>query len=245
MGKFSSTNGNWQSGCHTALLSEAGGSSTEENKGYGEGETFDTASSPLKRRLNFGSEDSRATMADRIRARKEREKDERKAREKAFDDGLIGPGGKVAEGVENVILISLEEEEVHPKVGMREQRGDKPMEEQRGMIDLNLVPLESGLCCNLETDCGVISGQMIGIGGHSFEGQEASSVVCTHDSDPFNLGPIIEAISRERTAKKRGLGEIEEHKFITSGIPIRVRQRATKDICEAEETSLEGSPKTS
>ena len=150
-------------------------------------------------------------MAERIKARKEGEEDEREARENAFDEGLIGPGGNVAVRVENVILISLEEGEESSKDGVCEQRGDKSTDGNEGMIDLNLMPLDCAPTCNLENASRDPSRQAIGLEGHSFEGQDASSVVSNLDSDPFNLRPIIEAISRERMAKKRGLGEMEEH----------------------------------
>lgn len=74
-------------------------------------ETHNMTSSPLKMKLYFGIESTRLTIANNIRARKVREKEENEAREKAFDEGLIGLGGTVAAGVENVVLICLVESE--------------------------------------------------------------------------------------------------------------------------------------
>ena len=48
------------------------------------------------------------------------------------------------------------------------------------------------------------------LGGQISEGQEGSSMVSNHDSDPFNLGPIIEAISKGNKTRKRNFGSLEE-----------------------------------
>lgn len=49
------------------------------------------------------------TLAERIRRQKEQEEIERKAREQSYDAGLIGPGGVVAPGIENVNLKCVDE----------------------------------------------------------------------------------------------------------------------------------------
>ncbi|KAM1237197.1 hypothetical protein ACFX13_038934 [Malus domestica] len=56
-GMISNTSGNRGSVRHTKLSNEDGGSGTVERENYENGETFDTASSPLKMRLNFGTAD--------------------------------------------------------------------------------------------------------------------------------------------------------------------------------------------
>ncbi|KAM1791930.1 hypothetical protein ACFX12_035840 [Malus domestica] len=66
----------------------------------------------------------------------------------------------------------------------------------------------------------------------------------TQNSDPFNLGPIIEAISRERKAKKRVLMEVERFEDVMATESRSIRRRSSNDITKAEETSLEGSPKS-
>lgn len=40
-------------------------------------------------------------------------------------------------------------------------------------------------------------------------GNEEINLVATQDSDPFNLGSIIEAITRERRARKKTLQELQ------------------------------------
>ncbi|KAM1265966.1 hypothetical protein TB2_035209 [Malus domestica] len=60
----------------------------------------DTASLPVKKKFVNETENTRLTLTEKIWARKKREGDERMAREKAFDERLIGLGGTVALGVE-------------------------------------------------------------------------------------------------------------------------------------------------
>ena len=208
------------------------------------GETLDTTISLLKRRLNFNTVDSGESLAERIRARKEREEFERVAREKAFDEGLIGPGGKVAEGVENVVLISLEEEKVNPQEGDYMQSGDNQEGEQRGMFDLNSEPLEAVSNCNMMSAREGPGEQPTGSRGLFPEGQDMSSVGGNQDSDPFNLGPIIDAISKGTKSRKRGQGALELHESTANGLKRRATQNTVIIWSEAEETSLEGSPKS-
>ena len=152
VGKLSSTSENRQSGGYSASLGKAGDCKMVDEDTGGDVDTFDTASSPLKRRLNFGTRESDESLIERVRARKEREKSEREAREKAFDEGLIGPGGTVADGVENVVLLSLVEDELNSRNGRPVQREEIHPSEIEGLIDLNLVPMESGAICNKGTD---------------------------------------------------------------------------------------------
>lgn len=65
----------------------------------------------------------------------------------------------------------------------------------------------------------------------------------TQDSDPFNLRPIIEAVSWERKAKKRVLMEVEGFEDVTAMESRSIRRLSSNDITEVEETGLEGSPK--
>ncbi|KAM2618907.1 hypothetical protein TB1_035132 [Malus domestica] len=76
------------------------------------------------------------------------------------------------------------------------------------------------------------------------EAQELVSMFGTQDSDLFNLGPIIEAISQERKANKQVLIEVEGFEDVMATKSRSIRRRSSNDITEAEETSLEGSPKS-
>lgn len=66
----------------------------------------------------------------------------------------------------------------------------------------------------------------------------------TQDSDPFQLGPIIAAISRESRRRKRRIEEVEEE---VDGTDREVNSNGNKRaliFTEAEETSHEGSPRS-
>lgn len=93
---------------------------------------------------------------------------------------MIGPGGTVALGLENVVLFSL----------------DAVENDTRGGFDLNLMPMD-----------GALSGEWVGV--VSRDESKLVPVGGTQDSNPFNLGPIIKVISRERKMRKRGLKEVE------------------------------------
>lgn len=66
----------------------------------------------------------------------------------------------------------------------------------------------------------------------------------TQDSDPFQLGPIIAAISRESRRRKRRIEEVEDE---VDGTDREVNSNGNKRaliFTEAEETSHEGSPRS-
>ncbi|KAB2609295.1 hypothetical protein D8674_012463 [Pyrus ussuriensis x Pyrus communis] len=108
----------------------------ESHRGVeGDDATEDTTSSPIKKKSSDFIDSNGLMLAEKIRARKKWEEEERRATEKALDEGLIGPGGKVAPGIENVVLLSLEEvEEGSPEVVETART--------RVEIDLNLMPRE-------------------------------------------------------------------------------------------------------
>ena len=244
IGKFSGTSGIRKSNGGTTSQSKAGESDFAEDDGDGEGETMDTALSSLKRKLNFSTMDNGESLAERIRARKESEEIERAAREKAFDEGLIGAGGIVAEGVENVVLLSLEEEDVNPQVRGLEEGRDMPVIEIGGLIDLNYAPMETGANGSMEKSRGETSVQITGSRRQDSDGQEVSSALSNQDSDLFNLEPIIAAVTKGIKSRKRVLEDSAINEPSTKCVQRRVKQRATKIWREAEETSLEGSPKS-
>ena len=134
----------------------------------------------------------------------------------------------VAQGVENVVLYDF----VEPMAPVSEDGGN-----YRGlMVDLNdPVSMEdggdvSGLISGEVGDAGTGSGVMLG----GFQ-----------DSDSFELGPIIEAVSREGGRRKRRLEDVEG---AAEGIGEEARGSRHKRaiiLSVAEETSREGSPRSS
>ncbi|XP_070672186.1 uncharacterized protein [Malus domestica] len=121
--------------------------------------------------------------------RSEENERRRLEREKAFDAGLIGPGRFVTLGVGSVELLC------HPEVvaGISE---NPPMLQQSKDIDLNIPIMEV-----------VEEGLAWALGRYGVEG-DVGQDIASQDSDPFNLLPIIEAVSKGRM--KRGREAEEE-----------------------------------
>ncbi|KAM1578775.1 hypothetical protein ACFX11_040812 [Malus domestica] len=114
---------------------------------------------------------------------------ERQAKEKAFDERLIGPGGTWAQRVKNVVLFCLNKDE-------NDLGGVVGSEKHDVGIDLNFLLVEGVIGSDNEESYNqnVMGDERLGtlklvpMGG-------------TQDSDPFNMGPIIKAIYRERNVK--------------------------------------------
>ncbi|KAM1093781.1 hypothetical protein ACFX2B_008748 [Malus domestica] len=97
-------------------------------------EVIDTATSPSKPRWSSSKSDHGPTkLVDKIRRQKLEEEEARKARELAFEAGQIGPGGFVADGVTNVVLNELLEQEGSP------HEANVPPGLKQG-FDFNLAP---------------------------------------------------------------------------------------------------------
>lgn len=64
----------------------------------------------------------------------------------------------------------------------------------------------------------------------------------TQDLGPFNLGPIIAAITNEQSRKKRKNKDMEEGSKEKNRDERRVQNRRILYFSEAEETSCKGSP---
>lgn len=139
-----------------------------------------------------------------IRIQGSSEEEARRARERAFDAGLISKGGIVALGVENVFLVDF------VKPGMT--RGVAMEGNRRGIqVDLN-VPV------NMDDEGSFAVVQQIrGMKEVQQVGDEVQEVMVdgegyheTQDSDPFQLGLIIKAISRDSRRRKRRIEEMDE-----------------------------------
>ncbi|KAM1018688.1 hypothetical protein ACFX2C_040285 [Malus domestica] len=175
-------------------------------------------------------------VVEKMKCQRDMEEEARKDRERAFDAGLIGRGGEVAPGVANVILFELQE-----PVG--DEVGDEGCNQRGIQVDLN-VPID--------VEDGLLQGEEQMVDDSSREqrqggkGDAPVSIMGwggTQDSDPFNLGPIIDAISREHSRKKRRNDEIEDSLGEDDGRVRRVRNKMVVLFSEAEETSREGSPR--
>ncbi|KAM1981025.1 hypothetical protein ACFX15_037570 [Malus domestica] len=83
----------------------------------------------------------------------------------------------MAEGVENVTLINLDEREEGSKDGVSVAREDKIVKEQGDLIDLNVMPKENAPLGNCESECGELAGQTLGMQGITFERQGMSSEI--------------------------------------------------------------------
>ncbi|KAM1262966.1 hypothetical protein ACFX13_028699 [Malus domestica] len=174
-------------------------------------------------------------VAEKMKCQRDMEEEARKDREKAFDAGLIGRGGEVAPGVANVILFELQE-----PVGY--EVGDGGCNQRGIQVDLNVpIDVEDGPLQEEE--------QMVDDSSREQRQEGRGDVLVsimgwggTQDSDPFNLGPIIDAISREHSRKKRRNDEIEDSLGEDDGRVRRVRNKRVVMFSEAEETSREGSP---
>ncbi|KAM2309478.1 hypothetical protein COP1_031455 [Malus domestica] len=193
-------------------------------------EEADTAISPNKPRWsssNLGKE--RSSLADKIRKQQQEEEDARKAREAAFDAGLIGPGGVIAEGVEHVTLHEIHE-----------------LETQKNLAD---VTNETGQSFDLNSELLNIDGNGEGIvdSGEEFRRLLSANGNDVHgtsiEDDPFQLALIIEAVMKEQKGRKRNIQEMELSSTLPPEGPTVRRRRKDVNVNEAEETSRKGSPK--
>ncbi|KAM0962011.1 hypothetical protein TB2_020909 [Malus domestica] len=185
----------------------------------GKGELENTAVLPSKPMRQVGEGANCCdSLVERLRLQREREENEHRAWDAAFDAGLIGPWGVVAEGVENVVLkVHVEEEDGGKTVCVSQESGEA--------IDLNItVP-------------GVDEAMLRNMGF----GQDNEQ-----DSNPFDLALIIEAILKKIKGKKWMNTEIEYEIGVVGIAEVeerRVRSRNVTLYNEADETSLEEFPR--
>ncbi|KAM2418957.1 hypothetical protein ACFX1W_025583 [Malus domestica] len=223
-----------------------------------DGDVEDTDSSPgEKDKYDCPVKEGSGNRGDLRNQRRVAEEEARK------DAGLIGRGGIVAPGIENVVLV----ESVEPARTMEggadgNQRGlqvdlNVPVENQRG-VDLNVpVGMEEGLDGNqrgLQVDLNVPAGmedeghsvmmqQLSGMDGVTqvnvvvHEEAEGKVYNGTQDSDPLELGPIIDVRSQENRRRKRRIKEVEG----TGGDVTSTGNKRALIFTVAEETSREGS----
>lgn len=193
-----------------------------------EDEVIDTATSPSKPRWSSSKGGYGNTkLANKIRHQKLAEEKARKAREEAFDAGLIGPGGVISAETENVVLHELQEQ--------GDDRIDSYVPKAAGQgFDLNFEPnAPDGMECS-KTDMGE---QVEEQGNGDGDGNTAKD----WDDDPFELVPIIEAGMIEQNRKKRNFQELVQTDCNLSVEPKQTKARKTL-VLEAEETSQMGSP---
>ncbi|KAM1376754.1 hypothetical protein PS1_038739 [Malus domestica] len=193
-------------------------------------EEADTAISPNKPRWsssNLGKE--RSSLADKIRKQRQEEEDARKAREAAFDAGLIGPGGVIAEGVEHVTLYEIHEQETHGNLAdVSNGTGQS--------FDLNSEPINIDGNGEGIIDSGEEFGRLMSADGNDVHGTSM-------ENDPFQLAPIIEAVMKEQKGRKRNIQEMALSSTLPPEEPTVSRRRKDVNVNEAEETSRKGSPK--
>ncbi|KAM1078396.1 hypothetical protein ACFX19_026072 [Malus domestica] len=155
-------------------------------------EETDTATSPSKPRWSSSKNDRGGTkMAEKIRNQRVEEENARKARESAFDAGLIGLGGVIAEDAKHITL--------HEPLELEARLTVPSLSSELGQsFDLNSEPI------------GVEDHEADGNNyEEGFEGQtrevinflEAKDI----EGDPFELAPIIEAVMNESKRKKKTL----------------------------------------
>ncbi|KAM2219901.1 hypothetical protein ACFX1S_019167 [Malus domestica] len=157
-----------------------------------------------------------------------RAEEERRSREAAFDAGLIGPGGVMADEARHILLKEP------PELEARQYEAN--MSKGMGIgIDLN-VELQNADT----TDGHAVNGR----GRLNQQGTEKDETMDkgTIENDPFELNPIIEAVMREAKRKKRQSPEVEHEETGELWAPKRRKQRLIV-LSEAEETSREGSPR--
>ncbi|KAM2534613.1 hypothetical protein TB1_020309 [Malus domestica] len=155
----------------------------------------DTAISPNKPRWSSSNlSKGRLNLADKIRQQRQEEEDARKAREVAFDTGLIGPGGVIAEGAEHVILHEIPEQEIHGNLpGVSYETGQS--------FDLNSEPINIDGTGDGIIDSGEEAGRLESADGTDVNGMGM-------EDDPFQLAPIIEAVMKEQKGRKRNIQEM-------------------------------------
>ncbi|KAM1939414.1 hypothetical protein ACFX13_027261 [Malus domestica] len=202
--------------------------SGSEHTDQGNEEENDTATSPSKPRWSSSKIDRSGTkLAEKIRRQRIEEENARQARESAFDAGLIGPGGVIADNAKHITLHEPPEQEA--------QRNVPSLSSDRGQsFDLNSEPLVVKDYDAEENNIEV-----------SFEGQkrEVTNTVDARDleDDPFELVPIIEAVMNESKRKKRPFQEVEHISVEKGAEPKRSKIRKSL-AAEAEGTSRKGSP---
>lgn len=133
-------------------------------------------------------------LAAHIRRQLVEEEETRKVREKAYDVGLIGPGGMIVDGAVDVVLhIMPKEDERINFVCVSQENGKE--------IDLNIeAQLGEGEQGDLDgTVESVVYAEGEGMGG----GLEIM------EDDPFDLVPIIEAVMKNQKGMKRPIHEVE------------------------------------
>ncbi|KAM2567063.1 hypothetical protein TB1_009489 [Malus domestica] len=203
--------------------------SGEESVARWEEEVVDTASLPSKSRAFSTLKGSGGkSLAGEIRCQRMKEEEARRAMEAAFDAGLIGPGGVMAEEARHIILKEL------PEHDDRLYEASKPKESGIG-IDLNV---ELQIADTTEGD--VVNGR----GRQNQQGSEndVTKDMETMEDDPFELTPIIEAVMRETKGKKRQFQDVEHEDTGEVWVQKMSKQRLIL-LSDAEETSREGSPR--
>lgn len=152
-------------------------------------EVIDTATSPSKPRWSSSKCGHGLTkLADKIRRQKQEEDEARKARERKFEAGQIGPGGVVVDGAMNVVLFELQEHGdflLEPTVPHGISQG----------LDLNLAPLAVDGTNSVKVGKGENAGE-------KGSGEGEPTVNREVEDDHFELDPIIEAVSNEFNRKK-------------------------------------------
>ncbi|KAM1040975.1 hypothetical protein TB1_029547 [Malus domestica] len=213
--------------------SQYGGHTPQSGSEYtdqGNEEEKDTATSPSKPRWSSSKCDRGGTrLAEKIRNQRIEEENARQARESAFDAGLIGPGGVIAD---NATHITLHEPPV------MEARLDAPSwSSERGQsFDLNSEPLP------VEEEHTTVNNTEVSLEEQKREVTYTVEVREMED-DPFELVPIIEAVMKDSKRKKRTLQEVEYNTVEKGAEPKRSKIRTCLDT-EAEGTSRKGSPTT-
>ncbi|KAM1056803.1 hypothetical protein ACFX13_030918 [Malus domestica] len=202
--------------------------SENEHTDLGNEEENDTATSPSKPRWSSSKTDRGGSkLADKIRSQRIEEENARQARESAFDAGLIGPGGVIADNAKHITLHEPPEQEARLTVASLSS-------DQGQSFDLNSEPLVVE-----DNDDEEINTEV------SFEGQkrEATNTAETREleDDPFELVPIIEAVMNESKRKKRTFKDVE-HISVEKGVELKRSKIRKSLVAEAEGTSRKGSP---
>ncbi|KAM2701022.1 hypothetical protein EV2_002898 [Malus domestica] len=150
---------------------------------------MDTAIFPNKRRGSSNKQiGDRLALASKIQNQRKGEEIARKARELAFDTGLIGPGGVVALGAEHITLHDPPEHEVWITIPSVSSANGQD-------FDLNIEPDTAGVEALVVTEGGEAPVDTT-IGDVSAENEKRI------DDDLFELEPIIEAIIKENNSRK-------------------------------------------
>ncbi|KAM1135531.1 hypothetical protein ACFX19_045215 [Malus domestica] len=190
--------GMWKSGrsstaSGTGFRTPSGGRRSRNEEGSQDNEdeeVIDTAISPSKPRWSSNRPEQRnPSLAINIQRQRNEEEEARKARERAFDEGLIGPGGVVADGVEHVVLKELCEKEDGEMVTAKSS-----LECTKG-FNLNVVMQTTD---EVEQDRPTRVNKPL----EQMTDQTGREGTNTASSDPFDLEPIIKAVTKEQRRKK-------------------------------------------